>query len=95
MRGDINNLLDWGVDFAEYHGGRNDGQIISIREVDFERYLWSGIIIGDRAIFIQFDYMTRKEEAEKSEVEISEEARYYSTQEMLEGWFSRKKYLRW
>jgi hypothetical protein len=39
MREVINNLLDRGIDLAEYHGGGNEGQIISIREVDFERYL--------------------------------------------------------
>lgn len=74
MREVIERLLDKGVTIAEYHGGKKGGQLTSVQAVDFDEYLWSGIIIEDKAIFISKDW------------ELDEA----TTQDMLDKWFGRK-----
>lgn len=74
MREVIERLLDKGVTIAEYHGGEKGGQLTSVQAADFDQYLWSGVIIEDKAIFISRDW------------ELDEA----NTQDMLDMWFGRK-----
>jgi hypothetical protein len=74
MRAVLERLLDKGVTIAEYHGGKKGRQQTSVQAVDFDSYLWSGIIIEDKAIFISKDW------------ELDEA----TTQDMLDKWFGRK-----
>jgi len=86
----VDRLLDKGITLAEYYGGRKDGQVTSVADTDFTNYFWSGIILGDKAVFIVNDYLQPKNEAEKSEEELRVEAMYNYLAKMLAGWYERK-----
>jgi len=90
MKEIVDRLLDRGATLAEYYGGRKDGQVTSVSDVDLNNYFWSGIILGDKAVFIVNDYLQPKNEEEKSEEELRAEAMYNYLEKMLAGWHERR-----
>jgi hypothetical protein len=81
----LDKLLEKEVSMAECRGGSCTGMVSSIEDVDYTSYLWSGVIIGGRAIFVPTNFGSPV-----TEVERLEEASRRELQAMLALWYGRR-----
>jgi hypothetical protein len=81
----LDKLLAKEISTAECRGGSCHGMVSSIEDVDYTSYLWSGVILGGRAIFMPTNFG-----GPMTDVERLEEASRKRLQAMLALWYGRR-----
>lgn len=78
-------LLAKGILTAECRGGSCHGMVSSVQDVDYSSYLWSGVILGGRAIFMPANFG-----GPRTDVDRLEEASRKRLHQMLALWYGQR-----
>jgi len=81
----LDKLLAKEISTAECRGGSCHGIVSSIEDIDYTSYLWTGVILGSRAIFVPTKFGCPMTDLDRHEAASRKEL-----QAMLALWYGRR-----